>query len=84
MDVSGEGRVLHFLFAGGYAPVAYVVADGVVEENRVLRNHADVGVKRRLSHLDRGRGAGRGEGDGGQSHTVSESRDWEQIEAGRH
>lgn len=51
MDVGGGGGQLHLLVGGGDAAVADVVADGVVEEDGVLRHHADVGPDRRLTHL---------------------------------
>lgn len=51
VDVGGGGGQLHLLVGGGDAAVADVVADGVVEEDGVLRHHADVGPDRRLTHL---------------------------------
>lgn len=51
MDVGGGGGQLHLLVGGGDAAVADVVADGVVEEDGVLRHHADVAPDRRLTHL---------------------------------
>lgn len=51
MDVGSDGGLLHLLVVGGDAAVADVVLDGVVEEHRVLGDHADVGSKRRLLYL---------------------------------
>lgn len=51
VDVGSDGGLLHLLVVGGDAAVADVVLDGVIEEHRVLGDHADVGSKRRLLHL---------------------------------
>lgn len=51
MDVGSDGGLLHLLVVGGDAAVADVVLDGVIEEHRVLGDHADVGSKRRLLYL---------------------------------
>lgn len=51
MDVGSDGGLLHLLVVGRDAAVADVVLDGVIEEHRVLGDHADVGSKRRLLHL---------------------------------
>lgn len=56
MDVGGDGGLLHLAVAGGDAAVADVVLNGVVEEHRVLRDHADVRSQRRLLHLGEGKG----------------------------
>lgn len=63
VDVGGDGGLLHLAIAGGDAAVADVVLDGVVEEHRVLRDHADVRSQGRLLHL--GEGKGRKGGGGG-------------------
>lgn len=64
VDVGGDGGLLHFAVAGGDAAVANVVLDGVVEEHRVLRDHADVRSQGRLLHLGEGEGSGGGGGEG--------------------
>lgn len=51
VNVCGDSRLLHFVVAGGDASVADVVADVVVEEDRVLGHHANVGTQRHLLHL---------------------------------
>lgn len=56
MDVGGDGGLLNLAVAGGDAAVADVVLDGVVEEHRVLWDHADVRSQRRLLHLGEGKG----------------------------
>lgn len=53
VDVGGRGGPLHLLPAGCNATVQDVVADGVVEKDRILGNDADVGPQRRLAHLGR-------------------------------
>lgn len=64
VDVGGDGGLLHLAVAGGDAAVADVVLDGVVEEHRVLRDHADVRSQGRLLHLGEGKGRTGGGGGG--------------------
>lgn len=56
MDVCGHGGPLQLLPARRDAAVKDVVADGVVEKDRILRNHADVRPEGRLAHLGVGGG----------------------------
>lgn len=53
--VGSHGGPLHLLPAGRNATVQDVVADGVVEKDRILRDDTDVGPQRRLAHLGRRR-----------------------------
>jgi hypothetical protein len=45
VDFSEVSRLLHRRIGGAHHPVADVVADGVVEEDGVLRHHADGGAQ---------------------------------------
>ena len=45
MDLGEVSRLLHRRIGGAHHPVADVVADGVVEEDGVLRHHADGGAQ---------------------------------------
>lgn len=51
MNVRGDSCLHHFVVTGRDASVADVVADVVVEEDRVLGHHTDVGTQRHLLHL---------------------------------
>ncbi len=45
VDFGEVRRLLHRRIGGAHHPVADVVADGVVEEDGVLRHHADGGAQ---------------------------------------
>lgn len=49
--VSSHGGSLHLLSAGWHVAAPDVVSDGVVEEDGVLGNHANVSPQGRLMHL---------------------------------
>src|SRR6185312_4834543 len=50
VDLRERSRLLHLAVARLPAPIAYVVADGVVEQHGVLRHHADRLAQRFLRH----------------------------------
>lgn len=57
MDISCDRRLNHLLIGGIDASVPDVVANGIVEEDSVLRHHTNVGAQRSLLGLG-GKGNG--------------------------
>lgn len=45
MDVCSYGRLLHLLISGGNAPVANIIANVIIEQHSILRDHADMSAQ---------------------------------------